>query len=51
MTKDSVVSGFVGRIFAHSTLRTINLKPVAIRKIIMKVTLKRSTSFAKFFTL
>jgi len=45
------VSGLAGRYFAHSTLKDRYLNPVAIRKIIRKLIIKRSTCLAKFFTI
>nr|AGS51920.1 hypothetical protein [uncultured bacterium contig00002] len=45
------VSGFGGRILVHSTRKDRNLAPVAIRKIMIKLKLKLSTSLAKFLTL
>ena len=51
MSKVREVSGFGGRLFAHSTRRDKNLTPAAARKTMMKVKLKKTTSLAKFFTI
>jgi hypothetical protein len=51
MTNVSEDSGLGGKVLIQLICRARNLNPVEEIKMIMKLTLKRSTSFVKFFTI